>query len=166
MDTKNDFSLYGDRAAETHMEGYSCSQSVVTSLCEEFGIDRVTALKMSGAFGSGIGHSTETCGAITGAMMLIGMKYGKILPGVTPEGAERSHPKCYEVAQEFLKRFIDEHGAFKCRDLLGVDTNTEEGQKCVDDNDLYYEKCNKIFIRRGAELIAEILKEEEFVKVE
>ena len=150
--------LYGDRAAATHKEGFSCSQSVVASLCEEYGVDRVTALKMSGALGSGIGHSTETCGALVGAVMLVGLKYGKIMPGDTPD---RTHKKCYEISQKFLKQFIDENGAFKCRDLLGADTNTTEGQKYVDENDLYNVKCNKIFIRRAAEIIADLLKNEE-----
>ena len=147
--------LYGDRAVACHHEGFSCSQSVFTSLCEEFGMDRVSALKVAGGFGSGIGHSTETCGAITGAVMLIGLKHGKFVPGDT----ERSDEKCYEVAQEFMKKFINEFGCFKCRDLLGADTNTEEGRQYVEDNDLYEVKCN-VFIRRGAEIISEMLKED------
>ena len=151
---KNRYSLYGDRAVACHGEGFGCCQSVLASLCEEFGMDRVSALKVAGGMGSGIGHSTETCGVITGAVMLIGLKYGKYIPG----DMVRSDTKCYEVAQEYFKRFIGEFGAFKCRDLLGADTNTEEGKKYVADNDLYHIKCNQ-FIRRSAEIIAEMLKE-------
>ncbi len=148
-------SIYGDRAVALHHEGFSCSQSVVASLCEEYGIDRVTALRFAAAFGSGIGHSTETCGAITGAMMLIGLKMGKCMPD-DPDHGER----CYEVAQEFMKRFQEQNnGCFKCRDLLGADSNTPEGVKYIEENDLYEKKCNG-FIRCGAELIAELLKGE------
>lgn len=160
---KNNYCIFGNRAVELNKEGYTCAQSVVGSLCEEFGVDRVTALKISCAFGSGIGHSGETCGAITGAVMLIGLKYGKTSPGkpIDPNTMSPEVSKCYEMAQKFIKRFIEEYGAFKCRDLLGADTNTPAGQKYVEDNDIYNVKCNQILVRRGAELIAEILKSED-----
>ncbi|MGI6154199.1 MAG: C-GCAxxG-C-C family protein [Christensenellaceae bacterium] len=147
-------SIYGDRAVALHGEGYSCSQSVVASLCEEFGVDRVTAFRFAAAFGSGIGHSTETCGAVTGAMMLIGLKQGKIHPD-----DDESNPECYEVAQVFFKRFMAEFdGHFKCRDLLGADTNTEEGKAFVEEHNMYETKCND-FIRYAAEIAADLLSD-------
>lgn len=47
--------IYGDRALELQKEGFSCAQSVVACLCERYGVDRVTALRFAGVFGSGIG---------------------------------------------------------------------------------------------------------------
>ena len=147
-------SIYGDRAVACHREGFSCSQSVASSLCEELGVDRVTALRVAGAFGSGIGHLTETCGAVTGALMLIGMKYGKTLPD-----DDKATPKCYEMSQKFFERFRAENdGKLTCKELLGHDTNTPEGLQYVLDHDLFSKLCPN-YIRCGAEIAAELLRE-------
>ncbi|HML38282.1 MAG TPA: C-GCAxxG-C-C family protein [Bacillota bacterium] len=148
-------SVYGDRAEALQQEDYCCCQCVVGSLCEEFGVDRITALRFAGAFGSGIGRSGETCGAITGAMMLIGLKMGKRLP------SDPGDARCYEVTLEFMRRFKELHdGKFKCRDLLGVDITTDEGFDYILENDLFTSKCRG-FIRDGAEIIADMLLETE-----
>lgn len=147
-------SIYGDRAVACHREGFSCSQAVASSLCEEFGIDRVTALRISGAFGSGIGHLTETCGAVTGAVMLIGMKYGKVLPDDS-----QATPKCYEMSQKFFELFREQNGGrLTCKELLGADTNTPEGLAYVLDNELFTKLCPN-YIRCGAEIAAKLLRE-------
>ncbi|MDD4849146.1 MAG: C-GCAxxG-C-C family protein [Gemmiger sp.] len=147
-------SIYGERAVACHREGFNCSQAVVSSLCEEFGIDRVTALRFAGAFGSGIGHLTETCGAVTGAVMLIGMKYGKILP----DDAQAT-PKSYEMAQRFFEEFRAQNdGKLTCKELLGADTNTPEGLAYVLDNELFSKLCPQ-YIRCGAEIAARMLRE-------
>lgn len=144
-------SVYSDRALKLQAEGFSCSQCVVASMCDEFGIDHITALRFAGAFGSGIGCTTETCGAITGAMMLIGLKYGRRFPDDPNDG------HCFEVAQEFVDRFKAKHdGKFKCRDLLGADARTEEGLQSILDNDLYTKVCREL-IRDGVDIIAELL---------
>lgn len=144
--------IYGDRALELQKEGFSCAQSVVACLCERYGVDRVTALRFAGVFGSGIGLSTETCGVITGAMMLIGLKYGKKFP------EDPNDFDSFGVAQEFIKRFKECHGGkFKCRELLGHDASTEEGLKNILDNNLYENVCQKM-VYDGADLIFEILE--------
>ncbi len=145
--------LYGDRADALQREGYACSQCLAGSLAEVLGVDRTLALRFAGAFGSGIGCSGETCGAITGALMLIGLKYGKVLPDDPDDNL------CLEVSQEYIKRFKEKFdGKTKCKDLLGSDPSTEEGMKYILDNELWDKKC-PVFIREGTELILEILKE-------
>ena len=148
----SDYRLYGERAGALHKEGFGCAQAVFASLCEEFGVDRVTALRTAAGFGSGIGRCAETCGAVTGAVMLIGLKYGKFLPLDTTH----DNVVCYELVQTYVKKFIDEFGTCKCRDLLGADPSTEEGRKYIEDNNLSDLKCD-VFIRKGAEIIAEML---------
>jgi len=66
-----------EHAVSCFKDGFSCSQAVLSAYGEQFGMNREMALKVSGAFGGGMGHLGETCGAVTGAFMLVGLKYGK-----------------------------------------------------------------------------------------
>ncbi len=144
--------IYGDRALELQREGFSCAQSVVGSLCERYGVDRVTALRFAGVFGSGIGMSTETCGVITGAMMLIGLKYGKKFPD------DPADFDSFGVAQEFISKFKALHdGKFKCRDLLGQDASKEEELSYILENNLYEKICQRM-VHDGADMIYELLE--------
>ncbi len=67
-----------EQTNECFIGGFNCSQAVFTSFCEEFGFDKNTALKISSSFGGGMGLLNETCGAVTGAFMTIGLKFGRI----------------------------------------------------------------------------------------
>ncbi len=55
--------------------GFNCSQSVLTAFAGDFDLDEVTALKVAGGFGAGMGRLMETCGAVSGAYMVLGLKY-------------------------------------------------------------------------------------------
>lgn len=147
---ENDMSLYGDRAVTTHAEGFNCAQSVVASLCEEFGVDRMTAYRFAGAFGSGIGHLGATCGAVTGAVMLIGLAHGKEDPR-----NETGKAKSQELATEFFARFREKMGCLGCSEILGGDINTPEGQKYIEENGTR-SRCDEA-IRAAAEIVRELL---------
>ena len=58
--------------AELFMKGIDCSQVVVGAFAEELGITTEEAYKMSAAFGGGMGLG-ETCGAVVGAMIVLGL---------------------------------------------------------------------------------------------
>ena len=64
-------------AAQYHERGYGCAQSVLASFAGDYGLDEGLALRMATGFGSGMGRLCEVCGALTGAFMVIGLKYGK-----------------------------------------------------------------------------------------
>jgi len=68
-----------EEAVSCFADGFSCSQSIVSTYGTEFGVDREKALKISTGFGGGMGRLGGTCGAVTGAIMVIGLKYG--IPG-------------------------------------------------------------------------------------
>jgi C_GCAxxG_C_C family probable redox protein len=73
-----------DLAAQYHERGYGCAQSVLATYAGEFGLDEGLALRLATGFGSGMGRMCEVCGALTGAFMVVGMKYEwlDLLPGV------------------------------------------------------------------------------------
>ena len=90
-------------------EGFNCAQAVLTAYCEDFGLDRETALRLACGLGAGIGRLQETCGAVSGAYLVIGLKYG-------PEKEQT-----YALVQEFARRFEAKNKTTNCRALLGVD---------------------------------------------
>ncbi len=118
-----------------------------------FGLDREMALKAAGAFGAGMGRMGETCGAATGAFMVIGLKHGK-----TKIDDNEAREKTYKLVKEFTVRFKARNRSILCRELLGHDLSTPEGMKTVAEKDLFVTLCPR-FLRDSVEIIEDILKE-------
>ena len=88
------------QTAETlHLQGFNCSQAVFSTLAEPLGFDRSLALKIASPFGGGIGRTGETCGAVSGALMALGLQSGYSEPD--PQAKER----VYALAREYMHRF-------------------------------------------------------------
>ena len=106
-----------EKAVELFKKGYNCSQSVFGAFAEDLGIDFETAVMISSSFGGGMGRMREVCGAFTGAVMVLGLKFGNTI------GNDRAAKgKDYERVQLFAKRFKEELGSdtIICRELLGL----------------------------------------------
>lgn len=140
-----------DDAAATFGRGFNCAQSVLSACCEPYGMSREQALRVSCAFGAGMGRQGATCGAVTGAYMAIGLKYGKYR-----EGDEAPKEKTYALTQEFARRFIERNGSMACRELLGLDLGTPEGAKTFKEKGYHASRCTK-YVRDAAEIVAEML---------
>lgn len=69
-------------------EGFNCSQIVLSSFAEDLGLDSEMANKVATCFGGGMG-SGDTCGAVTGALMVLGLKYGNYLPYASQAEAKK-----------------------------------------------------------------------------
>ena len=107
-----------ESARATFRKGFNCAQAVLSSFGEEFGLDTIMAYKVAAAFGGGMGHMGETCGAVTGSFMVIGLKYG-----LTVADGSQSHQEAFKAVQDFVEQFKSRHGSIVCRDLLGFDIN-------------------------------------------
>ena len=141
-----------DTATACFDEGFNCSQAVFSAFAPQLGLDRVTALKVAGPFGGGIGRMGETCGAVTGALMVIGLKYGQ-----TISEDKASKDKSYELVKQFAERFKDRnHGCLICRELLGADISTPEGMQKIKEKQAFTTMCPK-FVRDAAEIVEELL---------
>ena len=110
------------------------------------------ALKMAGAFGGGIARQGEVCGAVSGAIMAIGLKYGKYRAD-----DQISADKTYRLTQEFLKDFRKRHTHIRCNDLLGFDISTEAGVAKTKELDTHNTVCLKL-VRDAAEIADTLLK--------
>ena len=94
-------------------KGYNCAQSVFAAFHEEMGLEEKTALKMSSAFGGGMGRLREVCGAVSGMFMVLSTLYGY-------DNTEDSEAKklLYSRVQALAEEFKKEYGAIICRELL------------------------------------------------
>jgi C_GCAxxG_C_C family probable redox protein len=139
------------KAVALFNQGYSCSQAVFAAYSAELGLDRTTSLKVSQAFGGGMAHLGEACGAVTGAFMLIGLKYGRVR-AEDLDAKERT----YALMRTFAEKFRAKHGSIQCPCLLGLDLGTEEGMRLAKEKNLFQTRCVQ-YVQNAAELIEEIL---------
>ena len=111
-----------ERATEKFMAGYNCAQSVLWAFADDVGLNPETALKIACGFGAGIGRKQETCGAVSGAIMALGLRHGR------GEAQDRSATEAtYAKTRELLARFEARLGSCNCRQLLGCDLATDQG---------------------------------------
>jgi C_GCAxxG_C_C family probable redox protein len=145
MDTKP------EQAEAAFMNGFNCAQAVFSTYAEEFGIDRTNALKISCGFGAGMGRRQEVCGALSGAILLIGCKYGK-----TIREDNAANDLTYKLVRELSDKFIATHGSISCKELLGCNLQTPEGQQFFKVNNFKEKKCGQ-YVHSAAEIVEEIL---------
>ena len=103
----------GARAKALFYEGYNCSQAVLCAFEDVTGLDRETAAKIASSFGGGMGRLREVCGAVSGALLALGIVCGYADP--TDPEAKKEH---YRLVQEFARRFREKNGSIVCRELL------------------------------------------------
>lgn len=133
-------------------EGFSCSQAVLSAFGPALGLDRDTALKAAAAFGGGMAGRANTCGAVSGALMGIGLKYG----GASSDDDEAKE-RAYSLARKFMREFESRHGSVLCRNLLGYDIGTPEGWESARRKNLRATRCIN-FVRGAAEILHELLE--------
>jgi C_GCAxxG_C_C family probable redox protein len=132
--------------------GFNCSQAVLSTFGPALGLDRDTALKVAAAFGGGVAGRGDTCGAVSGALMVIGLSYGR-----TRTDDEEAKERAYSLAQNFMKEFESRHGSVFCRDLLGYDISTPDGLASVGQENLGTTLCPN-FVADAAEILEELLE--------
>ena len=113
---------------------YNCAQSVFSSFADEVGLDEKTALKLSSGFGGGMACA-ETCGAVAGSYLVIGLKHGHHSTDVL----EKNNTK--ELIRKFNAHFTAKHGSLICKELIGCDISTPEGQVKAKEKDAFNEFC-------------------------
>ncbi|NLO09511.1 MAG: C_GCAxxG_C_C family protein [Clostridiales bacterium] len=132
-------------AEELFKEGYVCSQAVFAAFSEMLGLDKETALKIGNGFGGGIARKQEVCGAVSGAIMLIGLKHGK-----TQADDKVSHEKTYVMIEEFCSKFIERNKSINCYEILGCD------MVAAKERGLFSTVCLKC-VRDAAEIVEELI---------
>jgi len=110
---------------------------VLYAFREEGDLSEETALKIACGLGAGMARKEEVCGAVTGGILVLGMRHGR-----GSKNDRSAQEQTYAKTQELMDRFSEKHGTVICRKLLnGCELTTKEGQKYFKDNDLLNRLC-------------------------
>lgn len=113
-----------------HNKGYNCAQAVACTYCDMVGIDEETMFKMTEGLGLGMGGMEGTCGAVTGACILAGMKRSS-------GNLENPNSKAesYKLSREIVKQFEEQNQSVVCKTLKGIETGKvlRSCQDCIKD---------------------------------
>lgn len=124
---------------------FNCAQTVFSLFAPDLGIDEKTALKIASGFGGGMACA-ETCGAVTGAYMVIGMKHGHS----TSNPEEKAKTKM--LIRRFNEQFKEAHGSLICKKLTGFDISTPEGSQTATEAGVFQNLC-PVFIKTACQII-------------
>ncbi len=142
-----------DKAIEYFRNKFNCSQSVFTVFGTDYGLPENECLKAACAFGGGMGRQQLTCGAVTGAMMALGLKYGKAL-----DDSEQKKQLTYTKTRELFAEFNKLHGTTNCRELLnGLDLNNPEDHEKIIKQRLFDNNCER-YVKDSVLIVEEIMK--------
>ena len=128
MDTK--------QIAEEFIKGYECSQVVLRHFANKLGITADEANRVAACFGGGM-MLGSVCGAYTGALMAIGLKYGHS----DPDGLLQQKDIMMAKTAQFKEKFVEKFGTVECKELIGYDVSTPEGLKDALDSGKLLEYC-------------------------
>ena len=141
---------FNDEARSNFENHYNCAQSVLAPFAERLDLDKSLAFKMATPFGGGMGHNSQVCGAVCGALLAIGLARG-----IDEYDAEKKET-CYALAREFQNRFVELHGDLTCPGLLGLDINDPEQLEEAREEDLFHTLC-PAFVSDAARIVGEVL---------
>jgi C_GCAxxG_C_C family probable redox protein len=137
-------------AGERFAQGFNCSQAVFSALASRSGLSDELALRIASPLGGGVARQGQVCGAVTGALMALGLQRGSD----TAEAKEDT----YRLAEEFIRRFQELHGTILCRELIGYDISTKEGLQAAREKKAFTGICPRL-VEDATRLAAEFLAE-------
>ena len=127
-----------EKAIGSFKSGLNCAQAVLTSYSDELKFDNNMALNVACGFGGGMGRLQETCGAVTGSYMVLGIHNCKKFT----DNSNRKE-ETYKMVQKFNEKFIQINGTTNCKSLLKCDLKTEDGHRYAKENNLFETVCEK-----------------------
>lgn len=137
---------------EQFMKGYDCSQVVLSHFAQKLGITEDLANQVAACFGGGM-MQADACGAFTGALMAIGLKYGHY----DAENLAAQKGVMMEKCGAFKEKFAQNHPSCKCLDIIGYNVTTPEGfQRAIDSGDMMT-ICPKL-VKEVIEILDEIME--------
>lgn len=140
-----------ERALAEHRDGFNCAQAVLAGFAEELGMDLALARRIATPFGGGLSMGGDLCGAVSGGLMVIGLRYGRAaLEDLAAK--ERS----YALGRRFVAEFTTRFGSATCRDLLGVDVGTPDGLAAFRERNCHGTVCPD-FVKGAVEILEGLL---------
>ena len=133
--------------------GYNCAQSVVLAFKDELNIDEETLKKISSAFGGGMGRMREVCGAVSGMLMVLGLK-----KGYSDAQDVKYKGEYYALIQSLAGKFKERNGSIICRELLGLSEKTSSPAPEKRTEEYYKKRPCKLLVGDACEILGEYLK--------
>jgi C_GCAxxG_C_C family probable redox protein len=143
-----------DDAHRSFISRFTCSAAVFSTFSKELGLDPDTAKKIACGFGAGISKTGNICGAVSGAIMVIGLKFGK-----TQEGDDAATEKTRALVRQFIHEFTEKNGSVNCTELLGYNISNPDEYARARDEEIFVTKC-PMLVRDATEIVENILKNE------
>lgn len=140
-----------EKTIERFINGFSCSQSVCMVYGEQYGLSNDMAAKVACGFGGGMGRLGCICGALSGAMMVLGLRHGS-----SESGTGEAKLRTYELVREAARRFEARNGSMNCRDLLGFNIENPDEYKKAIDAGVFRSICPNL-VKSAAEILEELL---------
>ncbi|MGZ4905010.1 MAG: C-GCAxxG-C-C family protein [Halobacteriota archaeon] len=109
-----------DEAVALFNQGFICSQAVLSVFASDYRLDQDTALRITQGFSAGMARTDDVCGAVAGAVMVIGLRYG-----ATQANDRTAREKTYAVINEFIREFTKRNGTVSCTALLGYNLSDQ-----------------------------------------
>jgi len=125
-----------EEAKKQFEKGFHCAPAILSTYSKQFGLDKALALRIACGFGAGIGRMGRTCGAVTGALMVIGLKHGQV-----NLADQESSQRTYTLVREFINRFTTTHGSIECKELIGYDLSDSSELSLARDSGVFQKKC-------------------------
>jgi C_GCAxxG_C_C family probable redox protein len=134
------------KAVKCFEDGFNCSQAIFSTYGPDFGVSSEQALKIASGFGGGM-RIDGTCGAVTGAFMVLGLKFAK--------GKDKPYDKIIKFADAFCRR----NKSTNCQALIGCDIRTKQGMDKATNEGLFNKICSQL-VKDSAEILEEILADD------
>ncbi len=141
-----------DVALDYFAQKFSCAESVLLGLTETFGICDECIPQIATGFGAGMGYCNEACGAISGAIMALGLVFGR--KNASDQDAKL---KCYQKVGLLISAFEQKFGNVNCMDLTKCDMSTAEGRARSKELNLHGKLCSR-FVAFAAETAQGIIE--------
>ena len=136
-------------------QGYLCSQAILINFADQFDLNPDLAARLAAPFGGGIARRGETCGAVVGAFMVLGLKWGH----KTAEDVG-SKEKTYKMVAEFISEFKERNNSIICRELIGWDVSSSKGLQSAYEAGVFETRCPK-FVGDSDEILRQLMMDEE-----
>jgi len=143
-----------EQAVAFYQQGYTCAQSILASFAARYDLPQNLAFRLGEPFGAGTSCTGDMCGAVTGAILVLGLQYGS-----ASSSDDAAHSRTYPYVHVLMRRFQAIHGSIQCTDLLGFNLSDPQQFKTVWEKGLFFQRC-PTFVRDASRILAELLEKE------
>jgi len=140
-------------ASEYMRKGFNCTQSIIKAYASEVGMKEEDAVRMASALGGGVGRNGHICGAVSGAALIIGMKFG-----TTDPANFQAKEIAYNKTNELLEKFREENKSILCKELIPYDMKNPEELKKAREAGVFDKQC-PLYVSSAGRILESIINE-------